>query len=308
MRLPPGVVAFADRGPEWAAFVRALPRTVDALLDEWSLRLDGEPVHGEVALVVPVLTADGDQAALKVGLVDDETRHEHVTLRAWDGHASVRLLRADPARGALLLERAGPESLASRPVLEACEVVAGLYATLHVPAPGRLVRLSELMNRWTDELAALPADAPIPHRLVEQAVSLGRDLASDPGCDGTAIHADLHDENVLASRRHDGLDWLVIDPKGVSGDPHYEPAPMLWNRWDEVASARDARFALRRRFHTIVDVADLDEHRARDWVVVRMVQNALWTVQDAQRMRRGLTLDERDWITRCVTVAKAVQD
>ena len=310
MRLPPGVEAFADRGPEWARFVRALPRTVDDVLADWSLRPDGEPVHGEVALVVPVLTDGGEEAALKVGLVDEETRHEHVTLRAWDGRASVRLLRADPARGALLLERAGPESLASRPVLESCEVVAGLYATLHVPAPGRLVRLSDLVRRWTDDLATLPADAPIPHRLVEQAVSLGRDLASDPDCDGTAIHTDLHDANVLASRRRDRAagDWLAIDPKGVSGDPHYEPAPLLWNRWDEVAAARDARFALRRRFHTVVDVAGLDEHRARDWVVVRMMPNALWAVQDAQRLGRGLTAEERDWITTCVTVAKAVQD
>lgn len=308
--LPPAVAAFAERGPEWARFVAALPGTVDDLLAAWSLRVDGEPRHGEVALVVPVLTDDGTEAALKVGLVDEETRHEHVTLRAWDGRGAVRLLRADPARGALLLERAGPAALTSVPVLEACEVVAGLYGTLHVEAPGRLVRLSTLVARWTEELAALPSDAPVPHRLVEQAVSLGRDLATDPACDGVAIHADLHDANVLASRRAGGgaAPWLVIDPKGISGDPHYEPAPLLWNRWDEVVGARDVRFALRRRFHTVVDVAGLDEHRARDWVVVRMVHDALWAVQDAQRRGRGLGAEERAWITTCVTVAKAVQD
>ena len=29
--------------------------------------------------------------------------------------------------------------------------------------------------------------------------------------------------------------WLTIAPKPLNGDPHYELAPMLWNRWDELA-------------------------------------------------------------------------
>ena len=77
--------------------------------------------------------------------------------------------------------------------------------------------------------------------------------------------------------------WLVIDPKPMSGDPHYEPAPMLWNRFDEYAG--DVRDGVRRRFHTLVDAAGLDEDRARDWVVVRMVINANWAVEDAAARR-----------------------
>ncbi len=320
--LPAAVAAFARRGPRWAAFVDALPRTVDDLLAEWGLRVDGTPMHGEVALVLPVRTERGVEAVLKVGFVDEESRHEHLTLTTWDGRGAVRMLRADPARGALLLERAGPTALSSLPALDACEVVAGLYATLHVSAPRRLVPLSTVVGRWTEQLAAAQDVVPAPRRLVQQAVSLGRAFASDAGTDGLTIHADLHDANVLASRRDpreasDGTagawasgsdSWLAIDPKGISGDPAYEPAPLLWNRWDEVASARDVRFAVRRRFHTVVDVAGLDEHRVRDWVVVRMMLNALWTLQDAQKAGRALDADDRAWTTRCVTIAKAVQD
>jgi streptomycin 6-kinase len=328
MRLPAPVLAFADRGPDWAAFVDALPRTVEELLDGWHLEPEGALLHGECALVLPVRTDDDGEAVLKVGFVDEESRHEHLTLATWDGRGAVRMLRADPARGALLLERAGPTALTSRPVLEACEVVAGLFPLLHVPAPRRLVPLSSLVGRWTEELHALAGDLPLPRRLVQQAVSLGRAFATDPATDGVAVHTDLHDGNVLASRRPGGgagpwaaegagggagpwaaeEEWLVIDPKGVSGDPHYEPAPLLWNRWDEVRAAHDARFAVRRRFHTVVDVAGLDEDRARDWVVVRMLHDALWTVQDARDQGRGLTAADRDHLTVCVTVAKAVQD
>ena len=162
-------------------------------------------------------------------------------------------------------------------MLDACEVVAGVYPRLHVPAPPQLRPLTSYVARWTAQLAALPRDAPVPHRLVEQAVSLGRDLVADEASTGTMIHADLHYENVLAGDREP---WLVIDPKPVSGDPHYEPAPMLWNRWDEAAATGDLRTGLRRRFHTLVDAAGLDEDRARDWVVVRMLHNALWELED----------------------------
>jgi streptomycin 6-kinase len=68
------------------------------------------------------------------------------------------------------------------------------------------------------------------------------------------------------------------------------------------------REGLRRRFYALVDAAGLDEARARDWVVVRMVLNAGWAVQDARRADRGLTEEERDWITRCIAITKAVQD
>ena len=49
----------------------------------------------------------------------------------------------------------------------------------------------------------------------------------------------------------------------------------------------------------------LGEDRARDWVVVRMLCNALWRLQDPPGTVRRIADDE--YLTRCVTVAKAVQ-
>jgi streptomycin 6-kinase len=147
----------------------------------------------------------------------------------------------------------------------------------------------------------MPASAPVPRRYVEQAAALARDLAADPSCDGRLIHTDLHYFNVLAADREP---WLVIDPKPLSGDPHYEVAPMLWNRWDEIAATGDIRRAVRRRFHAVVDAAGLDEERARDWVIVRELVNVKWTLEN------GGPLDpqDRDWITTALAIAKAIQD
>ena len=292
-------------GPDWALWLDRLPARFLGLLDEWELTRDGDELwHGFCSLVAPVRTADGEPAVLKVGFDrDDESEHEALALQHWHGDGVVRLLRADPRRRALLLERLDRRDLTEVWDVEACEIVAGLYPRIHRPALPQLRTVTSYVEEWLDSLARLPSDAPIPRRMVEQTLSLGRDLVADPASTGRMIHGDLHYANVLAGDREP---WLVIDPKPMSGDPHYEPAPMLWNRFEEYAG--DVRDGVRRRFHTLVDAAGLDEARARDWVVVRMVLNANWSIEDAERADRPLDAEEREWITRCIAITKAVQD
>jgi streptomycin 6-kinase len=186
-------------------------------------------------------------------------------------------------------------SVTTTPVLEACEIVAELYGRLHVPAPPQLVPLTRLVEGWSDDLERLPRDAPVPRRIVEQAVHLGWSFVTDGASTGRLVHTDLHYENVLAGSADT---WLAIDPKPVSGDPHYEIAPLLWNRWPEIVATGDVRTAVRRRFHTVVDAAGLDEDRARDWVVVREAHNAMWAIEDG----------DRDELTAAIAIVKAVQD
>ena len=45
---------------------------------------------------------------------------EHLALRAWGGNGAVQLLRADPRRFALLLERLEPRDLTTIDALDAC--------------------------------------------------------------------------------------------------------------------------------------------------------------------------------------------
>jgi streptomycin 6-kinase len=286
----------AGRGPRWAAWIDSLPRLTRDIVALWQLRPDGPATHGYCSLILPVRTPDDTPAMLKLSFPDDESEHEHLALRRWGGDGAVRLLSADPHHRALLLERLGDTDLTAVADLEACQIVAGVYRQIHVPALPQLRPLTFYLDRWTAELAELPRNAPIPHRLVEQALSQYADLKADQDVRARVIHCDLHYENVLAGGRRP---WLVIDPKPVNGDPHYEIAPMLWNRMDELVG--DIRDGVRRRFYTLVDAAGFDEERARAWVVVRMVINAMWAIQDAEGAEPG-------WLTTCIAVAKAVQD
>jgi streptomycin 6-kinase len=257
-------------------------------LERWHLRRDGDASHGSDSLVLPVLTADAQPAVLKVGPHDAESEHEHLALRRWSGDGAVRLLSADPPRRAVLVERLHTGDLSTLPDVEACEVVAGLYRRLHVPALPQLRTLTSYLEQWADDFEALPRSAAIPHRLVEQAIALSRELAADPASIGRLVHGNLHYGNVLAADREP---WLAIAPRPVNGDPHYEVAPMLWNRWDELGG--HIRGGVQRRFYALVDAAEFDEDRARAWVVIRVVREA---IRDPAEL------------TKYVALAKAVQD
>ena len=104
------------------------------------------------------------------------------------------------------------------------------------------------------------------------------------------MHSDLHYANVLAGDREP---WLAIDPKPLSGRPALRAGADAVEPLGGASSAPAAcATRVRRRFHTLVDAAGLDEDRARDWVVVRMVLNALWALEDAAaagRTRRPAT-------------------
>ncbi|MFZ2526667.1 MAG: aminoglycoside phosphotransferase family protein, partial [Rhodococcus sp. (in: high G+C Gram-positive bacteria)] len=181
----------------------------------------------------------------------------------------------------------------------ACGIAGEVMRRLHRPAVPRLRRLSAYVQREADALARLPRDSPIPHRLVDQAVGLVRDLVVDEESSAVLLHGDLHYGNVLAGHRQP---WLAIDPRPLAGDRNFEPAPLLWNRWEELAG--DVRGGLLRRFEAVVDAGWLDEDRARGWVVVRSVINAWWTLDEA---RGAVTPDRRARVTRFVTIAKAVR-
>ncbi|HLV58663.1 MAG TPA: aminoglycoside phosphotransferase family protein [Natronosporangium sp.] len=284
--VPPAFAAtqVADRGDAGRAWVAALPGLVEASLARWRLRLDGPPLTGRVALVLPVRRADGTAAALKVQAVDEETAGEPAALRAWNGDGAVRLLdhHLDAATGTdlLLLERLHPTR--SRLTLPddraALEILCGLLARLTAcPAPAGLRRLRDVATSMLEQvpraLARLPRDED--RRLVDRCAAAVADLLPEPG--DRLLHWDLHYANVLAGEREP---WLAIDPKPLAGDPGFELFPALWNRWEDVIADGDVTGSVRRRFDVMVATLGLDRSRAAGWTLGRILQQVLWNVED----------------------------
>lgn len=277
-------------GDDW---LLQLPRLVEASLADWELTLDGDPMHGVCALVLPVRLHDDSTGVLKVTWPHADAEHEHLALQHWGGRGAVRLLAANPGRWTMLLERLdGGRDLQDVPIDEACLVIGELLRQLDHPALPQLRRLSAVATRLAERLVSAPP--AIPRRFVEQARTLLSDLVTDDAIDSRMVHTDLHYWNVLAADRQP---WLAIDPKPLAADPAFAVTPTLWNRWDEAIASGDLRRHLRRRLSIVCETAGIDEERARAWSIVREVQNGLWALEG----------DDAGDLTKAIAVIKAMQ-
>ena len=286
--VPPGLAA-AWGGDDWRAWIAALPGLACTFLDRWQLRPDGPPAHGVIAMVLPVVRADGTPAALKLQQVDEETRGEPLALRTWDGRGAVRLLDSDPETGTMLLERldAG-RSLETLPDEGAAlDTLAGLLAELAgYPAPAGLPQLGDLgaamLDRLPGALSRLVDAAD--RRLTADCAAAPREVLDRPG--DRLLHWDLHYGNVLAplpeAQRAGRGQWLAIDPKPLAGDPGFELLSALANRWDDVLATGDVASAVRRRFDLLTEAVGLDRSSARRWTLARVLQRTLWKAESGE--------------------------
>ncbi|MCP2257092.1 streptomycin 6-kinase [Streptoalloteichus tenebrarius] len=273
--------AYGANGAAERAWVAELPRLGGHFLERWALRPDGAAAHGMASLVLPVLRADGTPAVLKLQQLREETAHAATGLRAWSGDGIVRLLEYDEDSGTQLLERLDATRTLSSVAddHEAMTILADLMARLTaVRAPEGVRRLSDIATAMLDQTPAVPPlRDPAEQRLVRTCAAAVAELVAEPG--DRLLHWDLHYDNVLAGQRQP---WLAIDPEPLAGDPGFELLPAMDNRWDEVVASGDVERAVLRRFDVLTEALDLDRRRATGWTLGRVLQNALWDIEDGR--------------------------
>ncbi|HEX3812469.1 MAG TPA: aminoglycoside phosphotransferase family protein [Mycobacteriales bacterium] len=257
-----------DAGRAWLA---GLPALVDRLCVEWKLRIDGPIRHGGIGLVTPVTRAS-ERYALKVSWLSAEVALETRALSAWAGHGTVRLVDWRIADGACLLDWIDSDrTLADVPNEEALTEAARLIRRLAIPAKPGFPRLSELAREWST--AQGPRSERLGGVVPERALAQVREACTElgPAAADVMVNRDLHYENVV----DDAGSWVVVDPKPVVGDPEFALAPLLWRRLEETGG----RAGLDRRLRLLLDVAGLDEHRARGWILLYTVDYWLWGLE-----------------------------
>jgi len=284
------------RSAEGARWLGKLPDLLQECFQAWELSLDLSPgfpvLHGYSGLVLPV-RSDGREAVLKLSLPVEETLSEGPSLRAWQGDGAVRVLRDDPERCALLLERLDPHrTLIDKELSAAADIWGGIVRRLSIPVaevsrilgPGSALsaipRLSDTAERWCDEFPQGWQDTgrPFPRWLLEAALevcqvhgTVGRRRSQD-----VLVHQDLHFLNILARPGSPESDeWVAIDPQAVLGDAEFSLPPVLRNRLAEYPVVRPAEGVLR-RLEEFCAAAGLDAELARQWSMVSFVEDALW--------------------------------
>jgi streptomycin 6-kinase len=225
VRLQPLVRARVEAlGDEGRAWVDGLPGLLAELAERWSLRLGRGLPGGSASYLTTARRADGTDAVLKLALPEEGSAGHAAALRAADGRGYVRVLEADPACAALLLERLGPSLEQSR--LEVGEQLDALAATLLRAwrAPDRPL-LDKAGSLAAGIVARRALAGPDHAAAVGLALRLAAGLAApDPG-DLVLVHGDPHPGNLLRVRQpRPGAEtgWCFVDPDPFAADRAYD--------------------------------------------------------------------------------------
>jgi streptomycin 6-kinase len=290
----PDVPVFAHMTgtPGQRRWLRTLPDLVEKYEQRWEVTTGSPFRSGTVSWAAPARTRDGQPVVLKITWPHPEAAGEAAGLRTWAGSGAVHLHESDADDFALLIERCEPgDTLLSSPLpaRQALTQAAQVLARLWEPAAdtAAVEPLEAMMRQWAAEgreswEKVRPDFDP---GLVEAGLGL---LGSLPrtATRTVVLHGDFNPGNVLRARREP---WLAIDPKPMTGDPAFDPEPML-SQIDPPSRKPDPAAALAERYDLVVDIVGIPAERMLAWAFARQVVSALWTVAGGEDLDEGREL------------------
>lgn len=210
---------------------------------------------------------------LKLGLDITQLNQEAIALDSFNGFGTVSVLEAQ--EGMLLLERAVPgislRRLFPEKDNEAIDITSECLKRLHrAPIPH-----SHPLPNIKDWLIALDKDLRIPADYLHKARVL-RDELIATSATSVLLHGDLHHDNIVQN----GHDWVVIDPKGVIGEPAYEVAALIRNPIPELLQHPDLANIIQNRITKFASRLKLAKRLIIHWSYVQSVLAWSWALED----------------------------
>lgn len=246
----------------------------------WSLTAPRLVAETPRATLWQVTHPNGQPAALKLLHPGQSEEVQGVAyLRALNGKGAARVLAQHG--NAVLMEWCDGPSLGDLvrggQDAAATELLCDVIQTLHTasPDPTSLVPLSHRFSPLTG--TSLDGDLATAAHIARQL------LATSPP--PQPLHGDLHHDNILHSPRG----WLAIDPKGVLGDPAYEPA----NAFRNPDGAGDLIFRPTRITQLATRFAQRlghPRHRLLCWAAAHCALSILWSREDGLDTSEDLRL------------------
>lgn len=239
-------------------------------MHKWKLQKTSPRCDSRYSRQWDVLTEDGQQAILKISPADRETRGEVHALRIYAGRHAVRVLKSDARIPALLVERVRPGTPLSNEQddRKATRILAECGQRIWRKAKAKTSFVTA--QEWCQGLQRHDL-GPIQETAKRWAPELLQTGETH------LLHGDLLHDNILKR----GDEWIVIDPKGILGEPAFDLAACLYNPWGRVPETHA------QRLDVLGEFAPRD--RVARWGVVRCVLSAIWSLDEGDSPDHALT-------------------
>lgn len=270
------IEVFAEEGQAW---LDSLPAQVRAYADRWSLVEFGKPFELSYNYAIPVMRSDGSEAVLKLSSPHGDHDGEIDALALYEGEGVCQLLEVDRDAGVLLLERLRPGTMLS--TIEDDEVATVIAAQLlhklwrPAPANHHFVTVAQWFQGFAKHRERFGGIGPLNAKIFESAERIVDELLAEAK-PPMLLHGDFHHYNILRAEREP---WLVIDPKGVVGDPCYELGAFLYNPGARITHDAAGRRLLERRIAIFSEQLNFTQERIRNWGIAQAVLSAVWSCE-----------------------------
>jgi streptomycin 6-kinase len=268
-------------GEQGLAWLARLPRLIDDLEHEWHLSIGRSFSTGTEAFVAEAEMADGQLAVVKVLMPWlDPSQRELATLLAANGRGYARLLRDDPARGVMLLERLGPQLHQLRLPLDTevaiiCATLAAVWAPLAdgVSLPSGADKAFALAGFIETSWPAL--GKPCSERAVDKALRFAgiRRQAFDPER-AVMAHGDAHAWNTLLVPDDGPRQFKFVDPDGLFVERAYDLSISM-REWSRELLDGDPLELGRQRCARLAALTGVEPVAIWQWGFIERVANGL---------------------------------
>jgi streptomycin 6-kinase len=301
LQVPPALVETIRTWPReddvMPGWLTTLPASVAEMCTRWGITLDPVVLDSMITLVLRGSSAELGPVIVKSSPLADEFRSEAAAMALAASPNVARLYDVDLGRSIMVMERIVPGTQLREVAMadeEATRLAARTVATMWRPVaqPDGLHPL----RRWMRDLFSWePRPDLIPTDLVRHAQDVASSLlaASSRSC---LLHGDFQHHNLL--RRANG-EWVIIDLKGLLGDPGFEIAAWMYNPPD-VTQRDDYRSLAARRIAIWAAETGLDQHDLTAWAFAGSVLSACWSAG-------GLGAGEDAWLRQTVRGATELQ-
>jgi len=268
-------------GEDGLAWLVGLGPLVAELKRNWDLSIGRTFPTATEAFVAEVVTADGRQAVLKIPITGiDPSRRELHTLLAANGHSYVRVLRYDAARGAMLLERLGPQlHRLGLPLDVQIEIICTALRDAWIPLPEGLQLMSgaEKASNLASfiEIAWRELGRPCSERAVAKALSFAdaRSRAFDPQS-AVLAHGDAHAWNTLLVPGGGPRRFKLVDPDGLFIERAYDLGISM-REWGSELLAGDPLQLGHRRCRQLARLTGVEPEPIWQWGFIERLSNGL---------------------------------
>ena len=273
---------FGNRAKQW---LNNLPQTIKILKEEWQLT-NIQPVENITwNYVAKAISKIHGLVVLKISCDEKLNSDEVKALKHFNNYGIVKLIAHNAQYHAMLLYQAQlGESLFSINYNQ-IHVIIKNYSDIVLQLASATQHNYSNFNHISHWLKAFYKidKHKLPHGLIDKAIYLKNKLLASRSKE-FILHGDLHNDNIIS----DNNKWVAIDPKGIIGEVEFEVACFNFIKETEIKNKLDIPQLFQERSELIAKELNLNHQKLKDWVLVRTVLNACWTINDNEKVNTFL--------------------